>query len=55
MSGRKKPKAEKVQLRISQRLSKLHNDGQLSQSDYEFLWKWTHELYKLALGTKEKN
>jgi len=55
MSGRKKPKAEKVQLRISQRLSKLHNEGQLPQSDYEFLWRWTHELYELALIAEEQN
>lgn len=55
MTGRKKTNAETVQQRISHRLSKLRNEGQLPQSDYDFLWKWTHELYKLALGTDGKN
>lgn len=50
MSGRKKPEAEKVQYRISHRLSKLHNEGKLKKADYDFLWKWTHELYELALN-----
>lgn len=52
MEGRKKPEAEKIQLRISQRLSKLYNERQLEKSDYDFLWKWTHELFKLALSTE---
>ena len=55
MSGRKKPEAEKIQYRVSHRLSKLHNEGQLEQADYDFLWKWTHELYELALKANEKN
>jgi transcriptional regulator with XRE-family HTH domain len=55
MTGRKKPEAEKLQYRISHRLSKLHNEGRLDKADYEFLWKWTHELYELALGTEQGN
>lgn len=53
MEGRKKPEAEKIQLRISQRLSKLYNERQLEKSDYDFLWKWTHALYELALSTEK--
>jgi transcriptional regulator with XRE-family HTH domain len=52
MSGRKKPEAEKIQYRISHRLSKLHNEGKLKKADYDFLWKWTHELYELALNVE---
>jgi len=54
MSGRKKPEAEKVQYRISHRLSKLHNEGQLEKADYDFLWKWTHKLYEIALIAEKK-
>lgn len=53
MSGRKKPEAEKIQYRISHRLSKLHKEGALEKADYDFLWEWTHKLYELAL-TAEK-
>jgi len=53
MEGRKKPEAEKIQLRISQRLRKLYNDKQIEKSDFDFLWKWTHELYELALGIEK--
>ncbi len=53
MSGRKKPEAEKIQFRVSHRLSMALNSGQLSQRDYDYLWKWTHELYELALKAEK--
>jgi predicted transcriptional regulator len=52
MTGRKKQKSEKIQLRISQRLKTLRKTEILSQKDYDFLWKWTHELFQLASMTE---
>lgn len=47
MSKRKKPKAEKIQLRISQRLKRMEKEG-AKPDDLKYLWHWTHELYERA-------
>ena len=53
LDGRKKTEAEKIQLRISQRLSKLKKEKTLTEDDHDFLWKWTHQLYELALKSSK--
>jgi hypothetical protein len=47
MGKHRKTEAERIQLRISQRLTRMKGNG-LAHEDFQFLWDWTHTLYKLA-------
>jgi hypothetical protein len=42
-----KPEAEKIQLRISQRLRKMEKAG-IDARDIGFLWDWSHKLFEHA-------
>jgi len=53
MSGRKKPEAEIIQLKISQILNRLKREKILTENDHKSLWDWTHQLYEIALGSSE--
>ena len=45
--GRRKSQAEKIQLRISQRLKRMERVG-TKTDDLKYLWHWTHELFERA-------
>ena len=46
----KRPKAQNIQQGITLRLNQLEKQGVLSQKDFDYLYKRTHELYRLARG-----
>jgi hypothetical protein len=51
-----KTEAEKIQLRISQRLKRMER-GTTNSNDIQFLWNWTHKLHEYAnqLETRVKD
>ena len=46
----KRPKARNVQQGITLKLNQLKKQGVLSQKDFDYLYRRTHELYCLARG-----